>query len=343
MGPLRTYGVLNAKVRAMRSVLLSTEQYLSLIRAEDLRETIRLLGEYGYAALAEEAGHADTERLELALKAEELHRIRRIAGKAGRPVSAVLHEILQEFEAERLKWILRLWFQKRGEPKTFLRDPALSPLPVHEIFDAPALDDVLHLLRGHPFHRVLTDARVEFEAKQTLFPFELAIDREQIRRFFESIEKLNRRDRRICRELAGIEIDLKNLNWIERFRRYYKMGSAEILSRLLPGGQRLGPDRLRRIVSEGRVGPILSEWEQDIPIPPEKEGEAKLMLQNLELFLNHVMLRRARRAFAGFPFSIGAVLGYRLLLGIQTMNLRTVIQGKAYELAADELQSRLVI
>lgn len=342
MGLLRTYGFLNAKVRAMRSFLLTGKQYQTLANTADFRDLLQHLSQSGYESVVEEAGTRDPERLERALQAEELHRLRAIYNKSGRPVSRILYQILQRHEAERLKWVLRLWYQKRGEPDRFLRDPDLYPLPVHEILDAPALEDVLRLLEGHPFYPALTGARTEFEAKQTLFPLELAIDREQIRRFLERVRKLNRRDRRICHELIGMEIDLKNLNWIERFRHYYGLGSADILTRLLPGGLRLGSEQLRKIVVEGNPISVFTTWDKEIQTPPPESKESKFMLQSLEIFLAHALQRRASRAFAEFPFSIGAVLGYSLLLRIEMMNLRTLIQGKIYQLNADAIQSRLV-
>lgn len=342
MGVLGTYGFLNAKVRAMRSRLLLSSQYKALANANEYRDFLQLLSQYGYGSLVEEAGYHDPDRLELALQSEELRRIRLIHEKSRRPVSDILNQILERYEAERLKWVLRLWFQKRGEQNLFLQQPVLYPLPINEILDAPTLDGVLLLLAEHPFYQVLINARSEFEVKQTLFPFELAIDREQIRRFLESVKKMNSRDQRICRELTGIEIDLRNLSWIERFRHYYQLSAAEILTRLLPGGNRLGPDQLRKIVSGVNPISIFATWDKDIAIPVQDAQESKFLLQNLELFLAHVLLRRARRAFADFPFSIGAIMGYSLLLRIEMMNLRTLIQAKVYKINVDEVQSRLV-
>lgn len=342
MGALHTYGFLNAKVRAMRSNLLLSNQYKALSAAHDFRDLIQLLSQYGYEARIEEMGHPDPERLEMALRSEEVRRLQLIHAKSSRPLSNVFHHILEKFEAERLKWVLRFWFQKRGETNAFLLDPILYLVPAYEILDAPTLDDVIGLLEKHPFRDALVDARPEFEAKKSLFPFELAIDREQIRRFFESVKRMNRRDRRICHELAGIEIDLKNLGWIERFKQYYQMSTADILTRLLPGGNRLSEDQLRQIVSDGNPGSVLTKWAKDIPIPAQGAPNEPFTILNLELFLKHVLFQRARKAFMEFPFSVGAIMGYHLLLRIEMMNLRTLIQSKVYGLGADEIESRLI-
>jgi len=339
---VRTYGFLNAKIRAMRSTLLLSSQYKVLSNAKDYRDLLQQLSQYGYTALVDDVGYHDPDRLELALQAEELRRLKQIQKKSNRSVQNILNKILERYEAERLKWMLRLWFQKRGEPNSFPLIPILYPIPINEIMNAPILDDVFQLLDKHPFYNALIEARSEFEAKQTLFPFELAIDREQIKRFIESVKRLNRRDQRICNELLGIEIDLRNLSWIERFRKYYQLSAAEILTRLLPGGHRLGPSQLRQVVSDGNPSSIFTSWEKDIPIPIQGAQESKFMLQNVELFLTHVLLRRARRAFMEFPFSIGAIMGYSTLLRIEMMNIRMLIQAKEYKLSADEVESRLV-
>lgn len=342
MGLLRTYGFMNAKVRAMRSALLQPKAYKALASAMDYRDFLQLLSQSGYASVVEEAGFHDADRLELALEAEGVRRLQAIYSKSSKPVSGVLNQLLKRYEAERLKWMLRFWFLKRGEINPFLQQTILYPLPVHEILDAPTFDDVLRLLGEHPFLHTLAENRREFEAKQSLFPIELAIDREQIKQFLENSKKMNRRDQRIIFELSGIEIDMMNLSWIERFKHYYQLSSAEILTRLLPGGQRLGPDQLRHIVSEGKSVSIFAQWEKNIPIPSLDTQESTSMLQSLELFLAHVLLRRAHRAFMEFPFSMGAIMGYYILLRIEMMNIRTLIQAKSYRLSADKIDSCLV-
>ncbi len=169
---------------------------------------------------------------------------------------------------------------------------------------------------------------------------------------------LNARDRAVVRRLVGIEIDLKNLDWISRFRNYYKLPFAEIRDLLLPNGSKIGAEALADFAAEGRMSDAAARVargtgillpESDI-FPREQSRPADRdaifgasQLDAMERFLSHILLSEARRAFRGNPLCIGSILGYFYCLRMETRNLKTLLTGKRYGIPAPQIESYLVV
>jgi len=66
-------------------------------------------------------------------------------------------------------------------------------------------------------------------------------------------------------------------------------------------------------------------------------------LNSVERILYHILLLEAKRAFREFPFSIGSILGYIVLLQIETKNLKTLYEAKMYKLSSQQAEDLLVL
>ena len=83
---------------------------------------------------------------------------------------------------------------------------------------------------------------------------------------------------------------------------------------------------------------ILHGLKADLLFDPKQE----FALEMLDRFLYQFLLAEAKRAFAGFPFSIGAILGYYYLMRIEMKNIRTLLEAKVYEMPPDEIEPMLI-
>ena len=83
---------------------------------------------------------------------------------------------------------------------------------------------------------------------------------------------------------------------------------------------------------------ILHGLKADMLFDPKQE----FALEMLDRFLYQFLLEEAKRAYSGFPFSIGAILGYYFLMRIEMKNLRTLLEAKVYEMKPEEIESMLI-
>ena len=342
MGRIGTYAFLNAKVRAMRSGLLNGPVYQRLAAAQTLQELLRVLSETQYQHLADSGKFKELNLIERALFYEEVRRIRVIEKHSEGDVRQFISLFLERYEGERLKVLLRCWHRKLGPGADVLREKILFDVPVDAVLSAARLDEVVSLLECTPFREALERAEAAYSEEESVFPLELAVDRAVFGRLWGAVESFGREDRRIAGRLVGLEVDLKNLEWVGRFREYYRIAQGQIVDFLLPRGFRLTTDRLRQVAAGESVDDALRDVVRGsrIRLP---EAETGRTLELLEGLLHHVLLAEARRAFGMFPFSIGAVMGYLTLVRIEIRNIRTLFQAKAYGLSPQETEALLIM
>ncbi|MBN2029657.1 V-type ATPase subunit [bacterium] len=343
MTSIGTYGLVNAKVRAMRSFLLTTALYRSMIEAQSFRELLNVLSKTDYQKLIKQLESSDPLAIERILLTEEIHRLQKIARISKNDPHQMVQLFIEKYDVEKLKTLLRLW-HKKGEKNTKIYEKKIVyDLPVDAILSAKDAGEIVLLLEGTPFQKTLEKHIAEYNEQKTVFPLELALDKDYYSRLWHTATKLNRRDRRIAQRLFGIEIDLKNLDWINRFRTYYDTPSSEIESYLLPHGYRLGSKEFQTVFGGGNVSKILIKIidGSDLSLP-EELGE-NTVSQIIEHFLYQVLAVEAKRAFSEFPFSIGAILGFMVLQRIESKNLKTLIYAKSYNLPPDKIEDHLVL
>lgn len=350
MNVIGTYAFVNAKVRAMRSTLLDESHMRRLMQVVSYRDLLVQLAEYGYGDLTQEIGTHQPERLEAALFRVEVNRLLKIRKSCKGTLKDFVDLLLERYEAERIKRMLRIWFQHKNKRNSddaglqfSLPGTILYELPVEKLIGLNSLAEMLPYFAGTPYAAVITDNLAEVEQKKSLFAIELAIDRLELQWFFDKIRRFNSRDQRIVRRLTGVETDIRNLAWIGRFKQYYGMSSAEIADKLLPGGHQLTSSRLRDVIAEKNISGVLRTMMKGFTqlIPAEMEGT--VMFEALEKFMDQVLLMEARRAFREFPFSIGALMGYTYLMHIEMRNIRTIAGAKFYQLPVEDVEQLLVM
>jgi V/A-type H+-transporting ATPase subunit C len=157
------------------------------------------------------------------------------------------------------------------------------------------------------------------------------------------MKTMNKEDHRVARRLLGIEVDLKNLDWLSRFKKYYEIPTADIGHMLLSSGYHLSMDTLREVITTGNYVKAFSSVVKGFEIPSGEKSDENAALEFMEKILYQILFVEAEKAFAQFPFSIGAIFGYFYLIRIETRNIRTLIHAKIYGLPPQSVESLLVM
>jgi len=342
MNAIGTYGMINAKVRTMRSYFLTETQYRQLIETKSLREFWNLLSETRYKSLVETVNYQEPAQVEHSFLMAEVEQLRQIRKYSRKETMDVISRLMERYDGEKLKIILRAWFRRKTEPDDIYLDKIIYDFPVSALLKARDIHEFILLLEGTPFQKVLIPAAESYQLTKSLFPLELAIDRQVYERLLDVKTFLNRRDRHIVERLIGVEIDLRNLDWIGRFKKYFEVSSAQIGDYLLPHGYRLGENQIRQFLGGDSVTKVLLDIMRGMKVSLPGTMEGDLALEALDLFLREVLMKEARRAFTVFPFSIGAILGYYYLMRLEMQNLRTMVQAKQYNLPPQTIDSMVL-
>jgi len=247
--PLKKYAFINAKLRARISKILPEELIGQMMRTSSLTETMQLLRDTPFAdlvAVYNSTGDLKSAELELLNKEIFLY----LEFEHLIPREEVLLEFIRaltlRYEADNLKQALRLWFDQSVRGRSIdamvgylYRKKILHALPLDGIINAPDMETVIELLGGTPYARILEAQSEKVMAGRSLFPAEIALDHFFYRSLQGHAERLEHRDREIVRRLIGVEIDLQNINWLIRFKEFYKLPLAEVLAWSIPEGRAL--------------------------------------------------------------------------------------------------------
>jgi len=341
-GAIGTYSFINAKVRTKRSFLLSDSNLRKLAETRTIQDFFTSLSHSRFRQFVEKARGLDAEAVEFLLQKEEIHELQSIIKKSPKVPRQLTRLLLQRYDLERLKELLRVWHQKLDPHGYSFADSIVTDFPVDSVLQSERFSDVVHHLSGTLYHKVLENQTLVYENQKSLFSVELALDKDLFRRIDEVIQALLQKDREIARRLFGLEIDLKNIQWLFRFRTYYSINKTDLSDYLIPRGYQFNPKdfTLSKDVPFGTlIQDILQEKHQKIP---ETAGQEKDLTQ-MERFLYTLLKQEAYRAFRQFPFSIGSLLGYYYLLRIEMKNLRTLIEAKRYNLSSEQSIDLLVL
>ncbi len=342
MSSVSTYGLVNARARAKRSRLLDAEAYQALVKAPDLPETINLLARFRYLAEPEKIRDLAIESLEKLLIQIEVKQVLTLLQSSRGPARRIMEILLNRIDAENVKTILRAWYKHEQSVSNVIVSPGLAVLPVAAMLKAPTLSEFARPFSNLPFYQAFLKAATDYEQQKSLFPLEVAIDKSLYQAIFELSTALPPTDQHLVRRMVGIEIDLKNLDWVARIRKYYLAQARLTENSLIPHGYRLPYSTLQKMLTTGTLEQGLERIMPGMTPATAKESDRLISLERLEQFLNQALFYEANRLFLEYPLSIASTIGYYYLVRIQTRNIRTIINAKYYRLPSQSILTKLV-
>jgi len=337
-----TYGLVNARVHAKRSSLLTASGYKALAAAIDLPETLNLLSRFKYKTMIERARDLSIESLERLLIREEVRQILEIKNSSRGPAREIIALMLARIDAENIKSILRAWQKHEKTVSDVIECPGLVLLPVANMLAAPTPAKFAEYFAMLPFQGAFLKATQDFDRRRSLFDIEVAIDKSLYEDVWNLTARLNKTDQNIVRRMVGIEIDLKNLDWVARIRKYYLAQISLTENSLIPNGFRLPYTTLRKMIAGGSLEDGLDKIMPGLAPTAAPDSDQIMALDRLEQFLNQALFHEANRLFLEYPLSIGSTIGYYFLIRIESRNIRTIINSKYYKLTPQAILPRLV-
>ena len=341
MSSVSTYGYVNAMVRTKRSSLLSGSAYKALAAAASLADVLNQLARLKPGTLLEKAPERSIESLECLLLQEEVRQVLGVMNASKGQARDILAALLSRVDAQNVKTIMRAWQKQDQNVVGIIESPGLLILPVQEMLTARTLLKFAGYLSDAFFYEPFLDLAAAYERHQSLFEVEVGIDKSIYREIWNITARLNQSNQHIVRRMIGIEIDLQNLDWVARIRKYYQAQIAAMEVSLIPNGYRLPQATLRKMIITGSLDEGLDRILPGIATESSDTTQTGA-LEKLEQFLNQALYYEANRLFLEYPLSIGSTIGYYYLLRIETRNIRSLINAKHYQLPPSKILANLV-
>lgn len=341
MKDLAKYSFVNAKIRAMLSYLIEPALFLRAFEAKDFYDFIELFKATPYA---ENFRVADREKFKLqeiekGLLLRDLAIHRKICDAfSSKHEKHFIFLLTQYYEIEELKTVLRIWHKKaQVDIEDYILDARVAfDIDFKRIAFAQSIEEIILFLDHTPYKNPLMLGREKFKERNSHFYLEAALDADYYRRLLEASAHFSRCDKKLAHKILGVEIDIENINWLIRMRKYYSLGLGQMLELLIPGGERVSKDSLRSLHTSDEVDKIAET------ISTGPYAKLKDLLETniyfLEQFLYEVLFREIRKALAGFPFTIGIALGYLILKRRETRNVISLMYAKSLGIKREEAE-----
>ncbi len=353
-GSLSKYSLINAKLRARISNIVSDEVLRQLAGAPSVEAALALLRETPFAGLEETySGTGDLRMAELELLKAEIELYRNIKQYLGSDSIEFIDALLTQFEIDNLKNAIRIFFDRkiRSRPGDssihyILYEHIIHDIPIDIVVNAENFDEIAGVCEGTPYSHIIRKYSRTVESESSLFRMEIAFDHFYYTNLLAAIDKLGRRDRTIALRLAGVEIDLQNINWIIRFKNFYDLPLEAVLAAIIPGGGNLDTTIIAELYSAQNItsalqGFVRGRYPGLSAFVSAKASDATSRLLLIQQMLNEIMKHEVQRILVGYPFTIGIILAYFILKRSELRKIRIILNTKQYGVQQERIESMI--
>jgi vacuolar-type H+-ATPase subunit C/Vma6 len=142
---------------------------------------------------------------------------------------------------------------------------------------------------------------------------------------------LDAANRTLMEKIKGIEVDMRNIMWIYRLRKFYRMNDARIFAFLIPICYKLDRAGLMRMAQSKTLAQLADE------IARSPYGAAFSDLENLEKSYFAEMARVYRQTALLHPKSLAPLVSYLFFKETEIKNLISLLEGVRYQLPPQEI------
>lgn len=331
---------LNARIRGMKSHLLSREQYEQLIEADSVQAVIdQLMGSQYQHDLAESlTRYEGADAVEDAVSRNLVRTYQRLITVTQGMDRELAEVFFQRWDLFAVKSLLRV--KHRGLDATsaegmLVPGPTLGVALLNEYASLPSMDVLVRTLAGwnSKLCRCLVDSLPEYNAGNDLRVLEDALDRHYFVKTARTLKGIESESAQLLRSALQMEIDRINVRTVMAMH-----GSEEtedvLRSRMLPGG-RLHEPVLAQIL-QAKTPEQVIEPLQNTPYRNLRRGLFKYVQSNrfspLERVFEQVFIEQLGALARSHTLSIAILLLYTWLKYNEVVNLRVIARGSAKHL-----------
>lgn len=336
---------INARVRAMRSRLLSAAQLEDLLATPTLAAFLQALASTPYGSDLQEAlvRYEGLRAIDEALARNFQHATQKILKFAdGRP-RELIEVVLLRWDLENLRAIVRGKHAGRPAeeiipallPAGMLREVLLKELAAYP--DVTGLAGTLEAV-GHPLAAAMAEGVADYVEAKDLTALELHLDRAYAERGLQQVGGRGS-DATVLREMLEGEIDLVNVKTALKLAAAGSLSKAQRLRYFIPGGPVIRPELFVALSSpETQTQAAERLRARGFPIP-----DLPVDLVAFERELDLTMAKSMAKHYLGDPLGVDIVVGYVAMKSAEVANLRLIARGKFLGLPREAVRREMIL
>lgn len=338
MGNLLEYSGIVTKIRAMKAKLLTQKQFEEIAGLSSVLEIVDYLKKNtAYREVLEMLDEEQLHRgnIEKVLTQSLYHDYTKIYRFCGQKQRRFMKLLLKSYEIDLINYCLRIVINRYKQPFDLNYKRAFfdrySQISIEKLITSRTTDELVENLKDTEYYAPLK--KLKDAQDVTLYDYNLALDLYFFTSTWREQKKiLGKKDLELFMRDRGSKIDLLNLQWIYRAKKYYNMKPADIYLLLIPIHYKISTEQIKELVE----APGLEEFEAAVSrttYARHYNFHQKLTIEQMYTdCLHHLYTVDLRRN----PYSIAAVNTYLFLKEEELKKLTTAMECVRYSLTSGE-------
>lgn len=345
MGNLLSYSGITTKIRAMQSNLLTDTEFREIITLPSVSDVaIFLKNKPAYKQLFADVDETRLHRgqIERLLYVSLFKDFTKIYNFSNPEQRKFLNLYFMRYESSILKTCMRsvLNGNKDIPNKDHVKDffEHYSAINMDNLFASHTIEEFVSCLKGTDYYKPLS--KLLDLSNPTLFDYEMTLDLYYFSKLWKLSQSLLKgKELQSLSACYGCKIDLLNIQWIYRSKKYYKLSPADIYALVIPVSYKLKKQDLMHLVE----APSIEEFNSALSttyyakfFPSDVSGE------NLEDLYFRLLYKINYASGRKNPYSVASINTYLYQKGLEVERLTTVLECIRYGLDSNETLQYLI-
>lgn len=345
MSKLLAYSGLTTKVRAMEKNLLKEAEYEQIMGFHSVTDVVTFLEKQpGYRDVFNGVDiyalhRGDLEKYLLASSYRDFAKLYNFASVSQRKY---LELYFMQFETHLLKQVLRGILNKHSVSfELSIIKPyfdKFSKIDLTLLAEAKSIDDYIASLKSTIYYGPMLI--VHNMADVSLYDYELCLDLQYFEIMWNNRSKfLSGTDYKVVTMSYGYMIDLLNLQWIYRCKKYYKIANADVYSMLIPINYKLKKSQLHDMAVAENLNTLMEIFHQTYYYKKSKGFE--LEEESFETLYKILLDKHHTASFKTNPYSLACIDTYLYQKQQEISKLISLIECIRYSYPTDKIHNLL--
>lgn len=339
MGKLLAYSGTTTKIRAIQSRLLTRKDYETLAAMPSVTSALAYLKQKPsykelFANLDESTLHrSEVEQLLAYSIFADFQKIYRFSTVEQRSFMSLY---FCRYEIAIIKRSLRMLFDHRNihTDLTIFADffNHHSDIDLNRLSASQTIEEFVENLKGSIYYAPLK--RLADIKNPTLWDYEMAMDLFYFNWLWKNGQKLfkDKSNKKIFMDAYGVKIDLLNIQWIYRSRKFYHMDAGSIYAHLIPVNYHLTSLDIKGLVEAGNLNEMAAALKKTY----YAKRYPKLTLDNLDKSYASIRHDIQSKNARSDPYSVATLISYLYEKEHEIDKLTTILECVRYGLPQEE-------
>ena len=326
------YPNLNAKIKGMHSKRIKKEDLEDLVKQNDMKNAVLLLKEKSFI-FKDADENIDRLEIESLLEQEQINDILKIQKLLNKKDKEIFEIFLLQYEIKCIKSIFRKLFSEDKTDDIIIKNVKMwSTILFDDIKGIETVQnfyEFFEAIKRMKYNKILK--KYQEPENVNVFEVENEIDKLYFGILYDTVK-----GQANLEKIIGSEIDLLNVLWIFRTKKYYNFDTSKIKEILIQRYYKLNPSLINNIInakSFEEIKEIMSETAYKKVFMDETNLE-----ENIDRYLYNVN----KKIFQSDMMSIAYVFAYVNMIDYENNDIINTIEGIRYNMDKTEILKRLV-